>query len=219
MRNLLAVVTAGIVLFTAAAFGQEQKDSGAIVRILNDRSLWGEDFYRLLPVLSSFQKAGEQRIVIFADRVVGTNRYRSLREAETRNRALESALQRGDQPLAGAARRLYQVQQPIAMEPTAIQFLDDRSFRVAAPAPNGQLLPAGLKIATVQERLGKPEKVTKELLDDGTERRPVILTVYYYAGGAIAFVESNIAPRPGFVNRVYLDVPAVTSALLKGGPQ
>ena len=65
----------------------------------------------------------------------------------------------------------------------------------------------------VLERLGRPERVTTELLDDGTERRPIILTIYHYAGGVIAFAESDVAPRPGFINRVFLDVSAVTAAL------
>jgi hypothetical protein len=42
-----------------------------------------------------------------------------------------------------------------------------------------------------------------------------VLTVYTYAGGSIAFAEADIAPRPGLVNRVRLDVPAVTAALAK----
>lgn len=219
MRNVLAFTALGIVLLTATASGQGQADTRAIVRILDDRTLWGEDFYRLLASLSDFQKAGEQKVVLFPDRVVGNNRYERLPEAERRTRTLERELSEADPPLAAAAQRRYQVQQPMVLRPEAIQFLDDRSFRVAALAPAALFLPKGLKVATVEERLGKPEKVTTEMLDDGTERRPIVLKIYHYAGGAIAFAESNIAPRPGLVNRVYLDVPAVTSALLKEVPQ
>lgn len=216
MRTILSLFVLGTVLLSGMAWCQRpQEDTPAVVRILDDRTLWGEDFYRLLASLPDFQKAGEQRVVIFADRVVGANRYERMEEAERRARTLERELRSADQPLANAMRRRYQVQQPLALQPDAIQFLDDKSFRIAALAPNAQFLPQRLEVATVLERIGKPEKVTTELLDDGTERRPVILKIYHYAGGAIAFAESNIAARPGRVNRVFVDVQALTSALLE----
>lgn len=216
MRNSLALMVAAALLLTATAFcqGYRGADAAAVVRILDDRALWGEDFYGLLASLATFQQAGEPRIQVFADRVVGTKRYDGLAEAQRRARALEQALRSPkDQSYAAGVRRRYATQRPLALNPTAIQFVDDGSYRVAVLAPDARFLPAGLKTATVLERLGKPEKVTTELLDDGKERRPVILTVYHYAGGAIAFAESDIAPRPGFVNRVFLDVPAITSSL------
>lgn len=215
MRNSLALMVAGALLLTATAFCQGYKgaEATAVVRILEDRALWGKDFYGLLASLASFQQAGEQRLQVFADRVVGTKRYDSLAEAQRRVPALEQALKRAeDQRLAAAVLRRYQAQ-PLILKPTAIQFVDDGSYRVAALQPDAQFLAPGLKTATVLERLGKAEKVTTEVLDDGTERRPVILTVYHYAGGAIAFAEADVAPRPGFINRVFLDVPAITSSL------
>lgn len=228
MRNSLACMAIGIILSAAAAVCQTPAKAPAVVPIqtpakapavvpiLGDRALWGEDFYGLLAFLPDFQNAGEKRIAIFADRVVGARRYDSLEEAQRRARALNQDLRRGaNRSLTTAVNRLFQVQQPQAVNATAIQFLDDRSYRVVVLAPNAQFLAPGLKTATVLERLGQPERVTTELLDDGTERRPVILTVYHYAGGAIAFAESDVAPRPGFINRIFLDVPAVTAALLK----
>lgn len=214
MRNSLACLAIGITLSAAAALRQTPAKAPAVVPILSDRALWGEEFYGLLAFLPDFQNAGEQRIAIFADRVVGARRSESLREAQRRARALDQDLRRGpDRSLTTVVNRLFQVQKPPAVNATAIQFLDDRSYRVAVLAPDARFLARGLKTATVLERLGRPERVTTELLDDGTERRPIILTIYHYAGGAIAFAESDVAPRPGFINRVFLDVSAVTAAL------
>src|SRR5215213_8950335 len=163
MRKVLAFAALGVVLLSGMAWCQKpQGDNRTIVRILDDRTLWGEDFYRLLPSLPDFQKAGEQRIVIFADRVVGANRYERMEEAERRTRTLERELRSEDQPLANAMRRRYQVQQPLALQPDAIRFLDDTSFRVAALAPNAQFLRQPFEGATVLQRLGKQEKVATE---------------------------------------------------------
>ena len=65
----------------------------------------------------------------------------------------------------------------------------------------------------VRRRLGKEERVTTELLDDGTERRPVGLTLHFYAGGAIAFVESDHSVKIGSVDRVLLDASKISATL------
>ena len=215
MQKVLALVALGVVWLAPTARGQGQEDARAVVRILDDRALWGEDFYRLLVSLPGFPRAREPRIVLFPDRVVGAGRYQRP-EAEGRVPALATALQGGgDQRFATAVRRRYRVQQSIALQPAAFELLEDRTFRVAALAPEARFLPPGLAVATVLERLGPPERVTTQTIDDGTERRPTVLTLYRYAGGAIAFAESDIAARPGLVSRVFLDVPAITSALLQ----
>jgi hypothetical protein len=190
-----------------------------MLRIVEDRALWGEGFYGLLASLPSFQKAGEQRLQVFADRVVGTKKYDSLAAAERETRSLDRTLRSAQDPgLAAAVRRRFQAQRPVDLKPTTIQFVDDGSYRVAALEPGAQFLAPGLKVATVLERLGKAERITTEVLDDGRERRPVILTIYHFAGGAIAFAEADVAPRPGFVSRVFIDVPALTSALREATP-
>ncbi len=221
MRNSLTLLITGAVLLAATTICQGDTDgrTAMMVRIVEDRALWGEDFYRLLASLPSFQKAGEQRLQVFADRVVGTKKHGSLAEAERGALSLDRTLQSTQDPaLAAAVRRRFQAQRPVALKPTAIQFVDDGSYRVAALEPDAHFLPPGLKIATVLERLGKAERVTTEVLDDGRERRPVILTIYHFAGGAIAFAEADVAPRPGLVSRVFIDVPALTSALREATP-
>ena len=77
---------------------------------------------------------------------------------------------------------------------------------------SAQFLKPGLTISDVEARLGKAERVTTEVLDDGTERRPVILTLHHYAGGAIIFVESDMNPNIHSVDRVFLDVSKISAA-------
>jgi hypothetical protein len=203
----------------SAALPQQHATDQAVVRILGDRALWSDDFYGLLTVLPDFRKAGERWIEVFADRVMGANRYQRLKEAQRRTRTLEKHLNRGaNQRLAAAVFDLFHEKRSIVLKPAAILLLDDRTYRVVALASEARFLPPSLKISTVLERIGEPEKVTTELLDDGTERRPRVLVIRHYAGGAIAFVESDIALQPGLVSQVFLDVPSVVSALLKQAP-
>jgi hypothetical protein len=219
MRSSLAVTVTVIALVApVAAFCQGQSNAPAAVRILGDRTLWGDDFYGLLAFLPDFQRAGEQRVAVFPDRAVGERRFETLAQAQRAARSLDADLKAGaDEPLTATVDRVYRVRRPLALQATAIQFLDDGSYRLAVSGPGVAFLAPGLLTATVLERLGPAERVTTELFDDGTERRPVILTVYHYAGGAIRFAESDVAPRPGFINRVFLDVAAVAAAL-RGAP-
>lgn len=62
-------------------------------------------------------------------------------------------------------------------------------------------------------RFGPPESVTTMLIQNDTDRRPVVLTLSAYANGAILFAESDWAPVPGVVDRVLLDVRKITGAL------
>jgi hypothetical protein len=93
------------------------------------------------------------------------------------------------------------------------QFAEDRSVRVAIGSV--ALLPPALTVSKVREQIGAPDRTTRQLIEGPGESRPLVLTVYTYAGGSIAFAEADIAARPGLVNRVRLDVPAVTAALAK----
>jgi hypothetical protein len=82
-------------------------------------------------------------------------------------------------------------------------------------SPSGFLNPK-MTVAAVVERLGKPEKIVRQLIQTEKERRPIVLTLYTYAGNAIAFAESDISPIPGSVDRVILDVPSITAELFQG---
>jgi hypothetical protein len=104
-------------------------------------------------------------------------------------------------------------QAPAQLQVEVVPFLpDDDFFHVAWSNPSLQFLAPNLSVATVRERVGPPERTTQELIQNETERRPVVLTLHSYAGGAIIFAESDWS-TPGVVDRVIFDVRAITAAL------
>ena len=101
------------------------------------------------------------------------------------------------------------------MRAEAVRLRDGDGYHLALTRAAGlQLLRPSLTIDTVRARLGPPEKVTEQAIQNEGERKPVILTLHQYAGGTIAFAESNMA-EPGVVERVVLDLNAVVGAVAR----
>lgn len=182
--------------------------------ILTDQSLWGESFPSVLSSLPAFTRAGEEQVSVFSGRILGRTKYARRGQTEPRVTKLAEEL-KATQNLTPRSSRMaiYMTKGRIALRAEVYQLPDDRTFRISAAGPTAQFLAPGLSIAAVKRRLGKEEKVTTEVLDDGTDRRPVILTLHHYAGGAIIFVESDVNPNIGSVDRVFLDAPKISAAL------
>jgi hypothetical protein len=194
-----------------------QNRDDLIRRILSDSKLWGKDFPAVLAALPSFNRAGEIRIAVFPDRIVGERKFKSLDEAGREAENVSKYLNLGQIKFRPEFETLFQRgfrERAAALKPEPLNFLDDDTKRVAVLSRGSQFLAPGLTIATVRQILGEPEKITKELLDNG-ERRPIILKLYHYAGGAVAFAESNWTTRPGDVDRAFLNVPAATAAVFQ----
>ncbi|HEY7498319.1 MAG TPA: hypothetical protein VH740_07390 [Vicinamibacterales bacterium] len=196
------------------AVTQNPPQKRSATQILNDSALWGPDLPTLLANVEGLQRANQREVWVFPDRAVVTTPFKSETEArtvaDTINKNL-SDLRANPTPIA----RTMSARAPLKNIQAAViqQFPDDRSVRVALESV--QLLPPDLTVATVRQRAGAPERTTRQLIEGPGESRPLILTLYSYAGGTITFAEADIAARPGFVNRVKLDVPAVTAALAK----
>ncbi|HEX4953088.1 MAG TPA: hypothetical protein VF017_06810 [Thermoanaerobaculia bacterium] len=188
-------------------------------RILANPRLWGRDLPLVLANLEAFAAAGEKQVALFPGQVVGTRRVLSATEAGAGagrlNQAIEGLRAR---PTPFSQRRLRDL--PDAARPfkaSAVDFrLEDDSFHAAVTGLD--LLAPGLTIKAVEAELGAPESVVSEALQTEGERRPVVLTLYRYAGGSIAFAESDMAAEPGRVDRVLLDVPTVITALQEEAP-
>jgi hypothetical protein len=188
-----------------------------LARALSDSALWGKDFPTALAFVEGLGRAGERRVYVFPDRVVGATQHRTQDEARRAAARLTAAMRAGRRRARPAFEGLLRgvpTQAPAALRVEVVRLEpDDEYFHVAWVAPTLQFLPRQLTVAAVRERLGPPERVVQELIQNETERRPVVLTLNFYAGGAVAFAESDWAPVPGYVDRAVLDVPAVTAAL------
>jgi hypothetical protein len=187
-----------------------QQNQSAIERILLEPTVWGSDFFTVLPLLRAARESGETSLYVFADRAAGATAFETEQAAQpalTRmrgNMARPSPLR---QPFL--ARGQAAAAAPGTVRATATTFIDGDGFHVTlSRAPALQLLPPGLTIQTVQARLGAPERVTHQTIQNRGERRPVILTLHVYAGGAIAFAESNMED-PGKVERVVLNLTSI----------
>jgi hypothetical protein len=102
---------------------------------------------------------------------------------------------------------------PRWLQPTVIPaFQDDHMARIAWSSRSIQLLAPDLSIAAIAKRFGPPDEVKQEMVPSEREGRPVTLTSHRYAGGAVIFAESDWG-EPGIVNRVILNVPAVSAEL------
>jgi len=178
--------------------------------ILTDQSLWGERFPSVLAAVPAFAAAGESQIWIFSERIVGGNKFRGKDEADRQVKNLSETLKNPRKPRSDKLRSMTATGVS-SLKPAAILFKDDRTYRVAAEG--GPFLRPELSITDVRRRLGKEERTTTEVLDDGTEHRPVILTLHFYAGGTIAFVESDHSLKIGSVDRVLLDASKISAAL------
>lgn len=178
--------------------------------ILADPTLWGERFPAVLAALPAFAGGGEGQIWVFSDRVVGGNKFRERDQAERQEKNVSEALKTARQPRSDKLRAIIKTGvSPLKLN--SILFRDDRTFRVAAEG--GPFLRPGLTIADVRRRLGKEERTTTEVLDDGTEHRPVILTLHFYAGGAVAFAESDRSLKIGSIDRVLFDASKISATL------
>ena len=90
---------------------------------------------------------------------------------------------------------------------------DDRAFHVGTPDHAAQYIARNVRIDDIIARFGKPDGVTVNLIDSGTERRPIQQTRYHYAGDRLIVVTTDVNDDPRRVDRVLLDTGAVLRAI------
>ena len=183
--------------------------------ILTDRQLWGADAFAVFANLQRWRDAGETSILVFPDRVLGGSKQSALTVAEQTAAHLSSSMKRPQPKLRGEYQAAYQQSLPraTAFKVHAEKFLEDDSFRVVLQREAGDFLKPGITMGTLMNRFGQPEKTTTEVVQAEGDRRPAVLTVYWYANGAIKFEQSDLSPAPGTVDRVVLDIGMVAPQL------
>lgn len=198
-----------------------QRGPVSLQRILTDSTLWGKDFPAVLANLPGWRGIGEYTIAVFPDRVLGGTAYPTRDDAQPMIARLREALGRpkGTPRPDFAALLDVPLKTPPPFETTAALLGEDHSARIAWTGPTLRLLAESLTVARLQERLGAPDTVTQRLIQTDRDNRPAVLTLRSYAGGAVVFVETDWAPRPGIVDRVVLDTRVLSAALFRGGGQ
>jgi hypothetical protein len=188
----------------------------SLEQILTNRTLWGPEFSSALATLPAFARVGEHLVVVFPDRVLGQQKHARREEAGPRAARFAEEL-KATEKFVPINPRMQELLRPkrVPLKTEIMHLPDDRSLRIGVLAPSPVFLRPGLTMATVQKELGKAEKITTEVLDDGTERRPVILTLHHYADSSVIFAESDVNPYAGSVDRVFLDAPRVSAAMFK----
>jgi hypothetical protein len=128
--------------------------------------------------------------------------------SEAEDAALSGLQSRTTQAAAGVpAARASTLRAVVAFMP------EDGTRRLALRRDNPTFLRTGIKLAVIEERYGKPQRVFTEIVESQGERRPAVLTVYEYDGGAVRFASSDFSRFPGSVDRVFLDLAALERAL------
>src|SRR4051794_22645956 len=213
MRIATIVRLAGsFALLAALASGQQPPP--ALQRILADDTLWGNDYPAVLTRLRALRDSGERTAYIFTDRAAGATASRTQADVQARATRLTSSMTRPATLQAPYVQLQQRAAAPTAaaLRAEAVRLRDGDGYHLAITRVAGlQLLRPGLTIEAVRARLGPPEKVTEQAIQNEGERKPVILTLHQYAGGAIAFAESNMA-EPGIVERVVFDLNTVVPA-------
>ena len=216
MRPARIVRLAGsFTLLAVLAFGQQP--AVTVQRILSDETLWGNDYPSVLTRLRALRDSGERSVYIFADRAAGASASRTQADVQARATRLTTLMARPATLQAPYAQLQQRAAAPAAatLRAEALRLRDGDGYHLAITRAAGlQLLAPGLTIAAVRARLGPPEKVTEQAIQNEGERKPVILTLHQYAGGAIAFAESNMA-EPGVVERVVLDLNTIVQAIAR----
>lgn len=186
-------------------------------RILKDERLWGADAFALFGSLDRWKEFGESSILVFPDRVASETQFDSVEEAERgaarMARFMNLAQVRLRPPFSALYADAVKTRGP-QLRAEFSAFLEDESYRVVWKSQEGEFIKKDLKIESVVDWYGEPEKITTQVVHAQGERRPLILTNYHYADNKIVFVELNLAPMPGRVDRVVLSVAAAADLTL-----
>jgi len=217
LKILLLIIPIAIAPFEGLAFAPAhpcfypQDNAAKIKAIIGDTALWGPDFNALISSIKDWSAVGETKIEVFHGEAVGA----------TQQATITLALSNASKFHENLSRSMKLDDSIKSVIPSAQTSRDDGSSRVVLLRRDERVNPTsyllnGLSVQFVKERRGEPDRVTTQLLDTGDERRPIILTLYEYAGGAIVFAESDVTP-PGTVERVILDAKKIQAAISPGG--
>lgn len=200
-----------------AVNSQQPQPATLTLRILSDERIWGDDAIALFGSLPAWRDAGETTVIVFPDRAVGSTASETADSLQARVSRFSAALKRIPARTPAPFSALYTRARArvAALRAQVVRSREDDRFHLTVLRDNGQFLKPGLTIASVRQTYGAPERTTTEVIHSDGDRRPTVLTVLHYENGAVRFAESDLAPRPGLVDRVFVDVAAASAQLFR----
>lgn len=184
--------------------------ASVLVRLLADRQVLSADAVAAIRAASLWRAAGQSAVVVYEDRVVAGTPLadqaagdKSVADMQARMTPQGAAQRAPAGTSTEDAVRLGDMRAALSRMP------DDGSTRLTLQREAAVFLVPGVKLSTIEERYGKPQKITTELVEAQGERRPTVLTIYEYDDGAVRFAASDMSPTPGTVDRVFIDLGAV----------
>ena len=195
--------------------GPQAANSSQFEKLLIDRNIWGEDAFRVFASLDRWK--GEPSILVFTDRVVGGSKFETPEQAREKAAAMARTMGRPFSKLTPEFATSYKealARKAAALQVESVPFMEDDSYRLQWKREGAEFLKRQLTMRAVVAAYGAPEKTTTEVVHARGDRRPAVLTISEYAGGMLKFVQSDLSPDPGMVDRVVLDVPAAAARIL-----
>lgn len=197
-----------------------QQNDERIIKILTNSVLWRKDFPSLLATLKNWNNAGEAKVSVFSNEAYGQRKFQRLdSQVSIETNELQALIANKPNLKPAFESTLASTWNESLTTVTAVgqPGRDDGTMRVALTSKTvlpPEFLAANLSMATVRQQSGEPDSVTTEIVDNGgNERRPVILTLYHYAGDAVVFAVSDMSPNPDLVDRAILDTRKISEAV------
>lgn len=194
----------------------------ARVNVWSEAKIWPDvkkTIYATYPKEKSAVAANQKWIMVYPKKIVGIQRFSTQTLAENARVLLEKELGKERLRLTPdfSAFGELEIGKPDVKIAVITNFADDDSNRIAWEFEASPLLRRYVSMATVYKEFGKPVQVSSVVLrSPDSDRRPMILTMHAYAGGAIWFAQSDWSPKPSSVDRVFLDVDAISQVLFEG---
>jgi len=207
---------------TLAQSEPAQPQQSQILRIISNPVIWRKDFPSVLKLLNDLKDTGESKVVVYANQVEGTRKFSltsgdALREASELHLLMNKSKSELKPEIQARLSTVWNAEltpltptaQPVRGESMAAVVLTEKAV---IPA---ELLSVGLTPTALREQIGEPESITTEVLDTGDERRPVILTLYHYAGDSFVFAVPDMSRTPGLVDRAFLNTQKISELIFR----
>jgi len=196
---------------------QTSANSGQLEKILTDRNIWGDDAFQVFAFLNVWKGEGESSILIFTDKVVGGSKFKTPEQAKEKAEVMARTMTRVNFKLSPEFASSYKsvlAQKTPSLQVESFRFMEDDCYRLWWKRSGAEFLKKQLTMKAVVAAYGAPEKTSTEVVQALGDRRPAILTISEYAGGKLKFVQTDLSPDPGVVDRVVVDVPAAAALVL-----